>query len=675
MGKLLLKKLEIFSFAFIYIILIESIIRAYLEVSIIPHYFMMDYLYYVLLLSPIFLLKSNLFSRIYSDVIILIFCFLFILNIIYFKSAGTIFYVGVLRFLEEAKAVISKEHIKWGVILVGIGLLIAYIVIQKVIDHFYKDPIYSGRYFLHGSMLFLTIITSSLVLKEVTVEKYYKDSSTAYNANNGYQIINYVTQTLRKSAFNNFGMLTFYLSDYSVTYNNGETATIIAGDAGDAPVDTVNPDFYYPEENAFTGLLNGYNVFAIMIETGIYDAINEYMTPNLYNLQSNGINFSNNYSKNKTADSEIIGITGSYPLTGINYNYRVEDDDSIYKLKINTPYAVPTLLKETYQTSFFHDGVRLYARNNLMGQFGFEYWLHEFNQVHSGVSEWAFNGSYEMDSDYMDIILRDYADELYSTSEPFYTFWTTLSTHGPYTTAGYPAVEEKLEVTFVEKGYIEKFENYYDEVFYPLYGNLKETNNNLYLMLEYFMCCYMNLDESVGKLINELKENNEFDTTLFIIYGDHEAYYNNLSKSLCGATSSEDVSQYHTSLIFYNEDLTSKYREIYNVSSDKKCEVKTFTSPYIIVPTLLDLLGYDYDEKYYYSLSYFDFTNKYDGIFYSGEYSSFFTDSFYSTSPGTYQNVDSSITKEELDYITKKVTLILAKLTSLNEYYKEWFYY
>ena len=41
------------------------------------------------------------------------------------------------------------------------------------------------------------------------------------------------------------------------------------------PIDSIND---------FTGLLNGYNVVTIMIETGTSHMINETLTPNLYNL-------------------------------------------------------------------------------------------------------------------------------------------------------------------------------------------------------------------------------------------------------------------------------------------------------------------------------------------------------------------------------------------------------
>ena len=167
----------------------------------------------------------------------------------------------------------------------------------------------------------------------------------------------------------------------------------------------------------------------------------------------------------------------------------------------------------------------------------------------------------------------------------------------------------------------------------------------------------MNLDEAVTKIVNRLKEEGLFDNTLFIIYGDHDAYYHQsatnpgLSRILTESNSVSDIEQYHTSLFFYNKKLTDEYRKNYGIASNEPCEVSDFVSPYIIVPTVLDLLGVDYETRCYYSLSYFDFKTKYDGLFYSSELGAFFTDLMYSKSPGSYSYLDKELTKTDIELI------------------------
>ena len=58
----------------------------------------------------------------------------------------------------------------------------------------------------------------------------------------------------------------------------------------------------------YTGLLKDYNVVTIMIETGTTYMVNETLTPNLYNMMQEGLNFENNYFKNKTNVSEYISL-------------------------------------------------------------------------------------------------------------------------------------------------------------------------------------------------------------------------------------------------------------------------------------------------------------------------------------------------------------------------------
>ena len=48
-------------------------------------------------------------------------------------------------------------------------------------------------------------------------------------------------------------------------------------------------------ENEFTGLLKNYNVISIMIETGSQYMVNPTLTPTLYKMQEEGLDFNINY--------------------------------------------------------------------------------------------------------------------------------------------------------------------------------------------------------------------------------------------------------------------------------------------------------------------------------------------------------------------------------------------
>lgn len=136
---------------------------------------------------------------------------------------------------------------------------------------------------------------------------------------------------------------------------------------------------YFGEEaktdNRFTGLLNDMNVVTIMIETGDTIMLNETLTPNLYRMLNDGINCTNNVSKNKTNISEFIGITGSASTGSIDHD----------RYQYNLPYSIVNMLPDSYRTIYAHDvggdgdgNCDIYNIKALMPMLGFdEAYLHE----------------------------------------------------------------------------------------------------------------------------------------------------------------------------------------------------------------------------------------------------------------------------------------------------------
>ena len=556
----------------------------------------------------------------------------------------------------------NASYVNWGLIGVGLAIEAFYVGLNILIDHYYKSPVLDRLYVPFGVVITFVGLILSFVGISINTKVIYnraKDTETLAGCKNGFEIINFYSRYYRNSSFKNYGMLTFYASEYSLYWGNGSSGTI-----------EIDADNEY-ETNSYTGLLDGYNIVTIMIETGIYEAITKEFTPNLYMLQTGGLNCSNNYSKNKTAVSEIIAFTGSFPSFGINYNYSMDAADSIYKFRTKSDMTLPILLKDkNYYSSFFHDGLGLYARNSIMGQFGFDSYKHEYYETHGNSynGRWDFDGSYELDSDYIDIVL----DEMFYSDRPFYTYWTTLSTHGPYSDQTNNEVS-KRDALFEEMEYIQKFDSLYDSVYKDMYGELKEST---YKEFRHLICAFMNLDEAVGKLINKLKSIGQFDNTIFVVYGDHEAYYNNLSKNLAQARGDENkYEMYHTTLFFYNKTLTDKYRELNSINESTPCEFIYFTSPYVIVPTLLDLVGVEYNTKFFFSPSIFSYKTKFDGVFYSGEFSSFMTNVSYSDDGVTFGYQDDSLTEEDIMLLKLIQNNRMNKMLYIDSLYDEWFYY
>ena len=235
-----------------------------------------------------------------------------------------------------------------------------------------------------------------------------QDSSGA--GRNPFETINFITQTQKKQSLGEFGLLNYGWSDLLTTVNPGL--------GGESKTDPENPRH---ETSSQQGKCENFNVITIMVETGCSYLVNETLTPNLWALMQDSIDLTNNVSKNKTNMSEFIGITG---IGG--------RQDVIQSGNVVDCFSLPNLLKEKgYTTAFFHDNDKnFYNRGKEISNLGFEktYFANDLNpEVIESVNHW--NGSYPLDSEFVDMTL----DQMVPVQEkPFYTFYTTFSMHGPY---------------------------------------------------------------------------------------------------------------------------------------------------------------------------------------------------------------------------------------------------
>ena len=229
---------------------------------------------------------------------------------------------------------------------------------------------------------------------------------------------------------------------------------------------------------------------------------------------------------------------------------------------------------------------------------------------------WNWGGNYPADLDTEQNIERLLnVDAL--KEKPFYLFWTTLSMHGPYSGSETNKYMKEL--------YYDELKDAEEKGFWT--NPLKDDSSEIRKRgMEYYQMASMNFDRSVEHLLSYLKANNLFENTLIVMYGDHEVYYScdgkDLNLALSGHEERDYPDIYKTFMNFYNPTLNEKIIEVYN-----KNTVDKFTSPYNLVPTMLDILGVDYNSSMYPAKSVFSRRFQENGdIFYSYELNSFFTD-------------------------------------------------
>lgn len=268
-----------------------------------------------------------------------------------------------------------------------------------------------------------------------------------------------------------------------------------------------------------------------------------------------------------------------------------------------------------------------------------------------------WNGSYALDSEFVDLV---YDKMIPNADKPFYTFFTTFSTHGPYSRGG---INFKK---FQDLGYYEKL---YEAQNDGLWENVcKDEEEEIRFQIEYLTCAMMDFDVALGKLVSYLKEVGKYDNTIFMLYGDHDAYYKSNEKNPIGnyVYKSDELyypNKYQTIMVLSNPNLHAYYENKY-----LKTSYDNFVSPYIIVPTLLDILGIDYDENNYLGTSIFKTSNNYDNIFYSHELGFYMTDKIISSSFEVieYNLLDDDQINIYLDYLQ----IIIKKIYNFDNIYK-----
>ncbi len=619
----------------IFYFIFEALTYNFVNMNGIAKYFILDLFIILFFIMFTTLFRNNKITIILLSIFMFFITILFCVNAHIYKIFGDIFSINYLSVLNEAEEVFDWSFISFGIIGLGIFVFALYVVANYLLYSCFNQIKYTLDREYVISSLFVTILSTLVIGIFIAFSRSIADSNTFVNGKK-IKDSTFVT-TLTKKAFKHYGILGLYYKEIEI--KSRKKSGPISGNNN------------YSSESSYEGLLKDKNVITIMGETLQDFCICETLTPNLYKITQEGIHFANNYSVNKTNVSEMIGITGSYY--------------SFYDANYDVDFALPNVLEGKYSTTYVHDNKsEFYARCNLMQYYGFEntyfhsdLYAPDFkNSVYpNGIpgwedNDWHWAGDYTLDSVTVDLALP----YLVNTEKPFYSFWTSLSMHGPYSGGGYS--NTKL---FKELGYYDKVVNAMETGKWnnPLKGVEKYED-----YLTYYECAAIDFDKAIGKLMDYLEDKDLLDDTLIVIYGDHEAYYHDLYLKMAKTNDKTQVDKlYQTTLLMYNPTLNDKYYEDYNTHTHA-----TFTSPFVVAPTILDLLGISYDKNWYANYSVFD--NRYIKSFYSYQQRAFMDNYFYSEDLETIAYArDKSLNSEEFIYNSLELMERLGYIESLYE--------
>lgn len=321
-------------------------------------------------------------------------------------------------------------------------------------------------------------------------------------------------------------------------------------------------------ENDYTSIFKDKNLVFIVGESFDSIVVSEELTPNIYKLKNEGLDFQNHFTPvfpRTTCDSEVIFTTSIIPS--------IQDGPTCYIYNENTfSYSLPELFNnDDYATNAFHNNYKeFYTRHIIYEGFGYD----------------SFYGQYELelsetDIRYDSIFMEETLDYSVLENEKFYSFMLTLSGHSPY---------EMTNLT-VEK-HFDAVDEYYGE--------------DAPLSIKKYIASQLDVDEMVGILLADLEAKGILENTVIVLTNDHYPY----------ALDQGDYELYKN----IDENYLKNRAPLFIWSSDIEHQVITkLTSSFDILPTIVNMFGLE--TKYDYYVGNDIFSNDYEPIVYFKDYS------------------------------------------------------
>ncbi len=252
--------------------------------------------------------------------------------------------------------------------------------------------------------------------------------------------------------------------------------------------------------NDMTDVFEGKNLILIMAESLDTYAIDETLTPNLYELLHDSWVFDNFYAPlylRNTADTEFMVQTGFYANTFRNLSMNQYAENHF-------PNTLPRLFgQKGYNHAAFHNfSDRFYPRESFMPDtLGYDVY---HNDESLGLEVPKDRPTNQLDYWHSDVDLFDIGLPRIIGESPFFAYFLTVSGHLPYDINRHDLVHEN----------------------YPLIRDIwdEEEREEVPEEILYYHAAQWEFDVAVGHLMKTLEEEGVLDDTVIVIFGDHYAY-------------------------------------------------------------------------------------------------------------------------------------------------------
>lgn len=636
----------------VFAIILEMINFISLGLGVLPTHFGLEFSIILIIAGLIFILPTEWLKITATTIFLALQGVINIINSCVYKNLFNFTTVDMLFARGgETGAVFEMDFINWGCLLSSLGVLIIYIL-AVIFGSKYMPKMKSK--FKFSSICFMIAIaivveSTGLITYNFLDKAYAEDSQSKYVFENGEYL--YGSTDLKFANMKRYGFYAYYLKSIEKFADYKEELSSSEEKAMKAFVEE-GKDFSYAgskyNEEDVSGILQGDNLIMIMMESMEWFGIDQFNTPNLYDLVfNNSMYFTEYYSRNATNFSEDISLLGNVPN---EYSFT----SILSKVGVSTPDSLPNYFKNAgYESvNFFHDyRGDFYDRYTLNTAFGFDKVYALAESPMKGKSE-KF-GDFVDDGEYVESLI----EEFMPTDKSFFSFFTTVSTHGPYTQSNsrFKAYYREFDQNYGH------FANYVKEN--NLGYKLPEVGTKEHQILKEFKSKAMALDNAIGIIVDYLNThvdengNKLSDTTTIVLFADHNAYYQNLSYNMKG------VGKY--------ADEKTAYRVPFAIASAKlqNGENSVFCNTYDIFPTLCDLFGFSFNRNLAHGYSIFSediskslFLSSLSAIFDENVYSLDMIDFFKN---GKEVDVD-----EEVLSFKEKVNTYVTKQIMVEKYYR-----
>ena len=546
----------------------------------------------------IFLLPTRALRAIVAVILLLVQCILGIANEITYRTTGEIVTFDKLALTSEtlgAGGVTSFSLFRMDMLCLFVALFIVILLFIIFTRKFIKKYQATLKQFIAILLFNLLAIIFTFSMCMVSSSDYLYD----------YEL--FTSQFPVTTTHKNYGHYSFY----TVNLINYLRSALNLGAKGAEECLTYIDEGWTDTTNEYTGISADNNVILILAESLDSVVIDEYFTPNLYDLMYNNDNamyMSNYYAENKTNMSEGLAIMGTYSRAK---QLAYVGNDHLTSILNNV--ALPSLLKAQdadIATSYYHGLTsEFYKREKTFGKLGYdnlifadnqEQDIKSYNKENDSEYYWTTNVFYDFikDSNFVDYNINKFIPN----EGRFFTTFATLTTHGTYTPRG-----SNME-------YYNTLMNSQNKVYYnKMISDLENAGyypQNILSSFLYYKAAAMDLDKTIGIIFDRLQATGNLDNTTILMYADHNAYYDQLSYVIRGIKAEQanncHVNAYNMPCFIYDKDLVAEYKVKNSITTNGTIHNDTFMSVMDIYPTLCNVLGLTYNTNLTYGVSIFD---------------------------------------------------------------------